>query len=243
MSSALVAVTFDAHDPAGLASFWGSLLDRRVIDEASGALLPADNTQVGLRFIAVDTEKSGRNRLHLHLTSTSLEDQQRTVAMALDLGGRHLDLGQLPEEDHVVLGDPAGNEFCVIEPGNTFLTGCGYLGEVTCEGSREVGLFWRDALGWSLVWDRDGETAVQSPAGGTKVSWGGPPVSPKQTRNRQRFDLEAADPPQEAARLVALGATRLGDRDGIVELADPDGNEFCLAPRPLAKEVSPPPIR
>jgi len=232
MSLTFVAVTFDVHDPAGLASFWGSLLDRQVVHEASGALLPADDTQVGLRFVAATTEKSGRNRLHLHLTSTSLEDQQRTVSLALSLGGRHLDVGQLPEEDHVVLGDPAGNEFCVIEPGNNFLAGCGYLGEVSCEGSREVGLFWRDALGWSLVWDRDEETAVQSPAGGTKVSWGGPPVSPKQTRNRQRFDLAAADPQREVARLVALGATRLGDRDGIVELADPDGNEFCVAPGP-----------
>jgi hypothetical protein len=55
-------------------------------------------------------------------------------------------------------------------------------------------------------------------------------VSPKQTRNRQRFDLAAADPLREVARLVALGATRLGDRDGSVELADPDGNEFCVAP-------------
>jgi Glyoxalase-like domain len=230
MSSRLVAVTFDAHDPTGLALFWGSLLGRQVVREAGGALLPADDTQVGLRFVAAATEKSGPNRLHLHLTSTSLDDQQRTVARALSLGGRHLDVGQLPEEDHVVLGDPEGDEFCVIEPGNNFLAGCGYLGEVSCEGSREVGLFWRDALGWPLVWDQDEETAVQSPAGGTKVSWGGPPGSPKHARNRQRFDLAAADLPREAARLVALGATRLGKRDGGVELADPDGNEFCVAP-------------
>ncbi|WP_426244448.1 VOC family protein [Nocardioides sp. LHG3406-4] len=231
MSSTLVAVTFDAHDPAGLASFWGSLLDRQVVHEAGGARLPADDTQVGLRFVAASSERSGPNRLHLHLTSTSLEDQEKTVAMALSLGGRHLDVGQLPEEEHVVLGDPEGNEFCVIEPGNNFLADCGHLGEVTCEGSREVGLFWSEALGWPVVWDRDGETAVQSPVGGTKISWGGPPVVPKQTRNRQRFDLAAGDPEGEVARLVALGATRLGDRGGSVELADPDGNEFCVAPR------------
>jgi hypothetical protein len=30
--------------------------------------------------------------------------------------------------------------------------------------------------------------------------------------------------------LVALGATGLGDRDGGVELADPDGNEFSVSP-------------
>ena len=78
-----------------------------------------------------------------------------------------------------MLADPGGNEFCVIEPGNRFLAGRGLLGEVTCDGTREVGLFWRDALGWPLVWDQGGETAVQSPQGGTKVSWGGPPVAPK----------------------------------------------------------------
>ena len=230
MSSRLVAVTFDSHDPAGLAGFWGSLLDREVVQEASGALLPAGDTQVGLRFVASPTEQSGPNRLHLHVTSTSDEDQQRTVEKALSLGGHHLDVGQLPEEGHIVLRDPGGNAFCVIEPGNNFLAGCGLLGEVSCEGSRDVGLFWRDALGWPLVWDQDEETAVQSPLGGTKVSWGGPPVAPKHGRNRQRFDLAATDLPAEVARLVALGATQLGDWDGALELSDPDGNEFDVVP-------------
>jgi len=229
MASTLVAVTFDALDPEGLASFWGGLLGRPIVPEPGGALLPAEDTQIGLRFVAAPTGRSGRNRLHLHLTSTSLDDQQRTVARALGLGGRHLDVGQLPEEEHIVLGDPEGNELCVIEPGNGFLAGCGHLGEVTCEGSRAVGLFWSEALGWPLVWDRDEETAIQLAAGGTKISWGGPPVAPKHARNRQRLDLDAAHPSAEAARLVSLGATRLGDHDGRVELADPDGNEFCVA--------------
>jgi catechol 2,3-dioxygenase-like lactoylglutathione lyase family enzyme len=201
-------------------------------------LLPGDDTQVGLRFAAVEAPDPtaaadpASSRLHLHLTSSSLDDQHATVDAALRLGGRHIDIGQRPEEGHIVLADPAGAAFCVIEPGNNFLAGTGFLGEVTCEGTRDVGLFWRDALGWPLVWDRDGETAVQSPQGGTKLSWGGPPVSPKHGRNRQRFDLAAPDPTAEAERLVALGATRLGDqdRDGAVELADPDGNEFSISP-------------
>ena len=226
----LVAVSFDAHDPAALAAFWAGLLGREIVGEPSGALLPGDDTQVGLRFVAAATKKSGQNRLHLHLTSSTLEDQRHTVERALGLGGRHLDVGQLPEENHVVLGDPGGNEFCVIEPGNNFLAGCGFLGEVACDGTRKVGLFWRDALGWPLVWDQDEETAVQSPRGGTKVAWGGPPVAPKDGRNRQRFDLAAPDPAAELERLVALGATELGDRDGGIELADPDGNEFSISP-------------
>jgi len=228
MPSRLVSVTFDAHDPAGLAAFWGRLLVREVVREASGALLRGDDTQVGLRFVAAPTEKSGLNRLHLHLTSTSPEDQLRTVDTALSLGGQHLDVGQLPDEDHVVLGDPGDNEFCVIGPGSNFLAGCGHLGEVSCDGSREVGLFWRDALSWPLVWDQDEETAIQSHLGGTKISWGGPPVVSKNGRNRQRFDLAAGDLPAEVARLVDLGATRLEDRDSGIELADPEGNEFFL---------------
>ncbi|GLY39683.1 hypothetical protein Amsp01_057070 [Amycolatopsis sp. NBRC 101858] len=37
-----------------------------------------------------------------------------------------------------MLADPAGYEFCVIEPGNGYLAGCGPLGELTCAGTRQV---------------------------------------------------------------------------------------------------------
>lgn len=231
MALHLVAVTFDAHDPVVVSRFWAALLDREVIDAQGGALLPGGETQVALRFVASAAKDAGSDRLHLHLTSTSPEDQQRTVDAALRLGARPLDVGQLPEESHVVLCDPDGNAFCVIEPGNNFLAGCGHLGEVTCEGARQVGLFWHEALEWPLVWDRDEETAVQSPLGGTKVSWGGPPVAPKALRNRQRLDLAATDLAADVARLVTLGATETGARAGGIELVDPDGNEFLVTPR------------
>jgi Glyoxalase-like domain len=232
MPSQLLALTFDAQDAPRLAAFWAGVLRREVVEDHRGVLLPGSDTQLGLRFVPGRAEKDGPNRMHLHLTSTTPADQQHTVAAALELGARHLDVGQLPEEGHVVLADPEGNEFCVIEAGNSFLAGCGFLGELACDGTREVGLFWSEALGWPLVWDQDQETAVQSPHGGTKVAWGGPPVAPKNGRNRQRFDLALVDGDlgAEVDRLAALGATRLGGtEDGTVELADPDGNEFWLS--------------
>jgi catechol 2,3-dioxygenase-like lactoylglutathione lyase family enzyme len=233
MLSRWLTVTFDAQDTARVAQFWAGMLGREVVEDVDGALLPGDGAQLGLRFVPGHTEKVGRNRVHLHLTSAGLADQQHMVATALNLGASHLDVGQLPEEEHVVLADPEGNEFCVIEPGNGFLAGCGLLGELTCDGTREVGLFWSEALGWPLVWDQDEETAIQSPQGGTKVAWGGPPVAPKTAWNRQRFDLTAeGDLQAQVDRLVALGATRLDlDKDGVVVLADPDGNEFCVRGR------------
>ncbi|WP_182523430.1 VOC family protein [Nocardioides dongkuii] len=226
----LVAVTFDVPDPARTAAFWGALLGRAAVEDDGGVLMPGDATQVGLRFGGGTTDPEGPARLHLHLTSTSEDDRARTIERALALGGRHLDVGQLPEEDHVVLADPVGGAFCVIGPDNGFLAGCGRLGEVTCDGSRNVGLFWSAALGWPLVWDQDEETAIQSPHGGTKVSWGGPPYDSKRGRNRQRLELEATDP-AEVARLVALGATVLTELPDTVELADPDGNEFRVRAR------------
>lgn len=227
----LVALTVDAHDPERLARFWAELLGWRADDDGT-TLLPTDDTGFLLRFLPSEAPKVAQNRRHLDLTSSSLQDQHGTVARALELGGRHADVGQRPEEPHVVLADPEGNEFCVIEPGNRFLAGCGFVGALACDGSQAVGYFWAEALGWPLVWDQDQETAVRSPHGGPKITWGGPPLMPRTGRDRWRFDLapaEGSDQQAEADRLVALGATRLGRDDaGALTMADPDGDEFRL---------------
>ena len=224
----LVAVAFDAREPTAVARFWAELLEREVVDEDDGVLLAGDDRQAGLRFVAASTQKVGPNRLHLHLTSSSPEEQGAMVEKALSIGGHPLNVGQLPQEGHVVLSDPGDNEFCVIEAGSGFLAGCGPLAEVACDGSRAVGLFWHQVLQWPLVWNQEQETAIQSLAGGTKLAWGGPPVARKQGRNRQRFDVAAADLETETARLTSLGATRLADVAEGVEFADPDGNEFRI---------------
>ena len=107
-----------------------------------------------------------------------------------------------------MLADPEGNELCVIEAGNGFLAGTGFLGELACDGTREVGLFWSAALGWPLGWDQDEETAVQSPLGGTRSvgrSPGGREDRPEPAVVRPRGRRHG-----EVERLVALGATRLG---------------------------------
>jgi len=155
------------------------------------------------------------------------------VAKAIQLGARHVDVGQRADEGHVVCADPGGIEFCVIEPDNAFLAGCGFVGELACDGDREVGLFWSEALGWPLVWDQDQETAIQAQHGGTKVAWGGPQVAPRAAGTTQRFDLTCTEGDQasEIERLVSLGASRVrvaDAGDGPVTLADPGGSEFRL---------------
>ena len=237
MTAQLRALTFDAHDPHLLARFWAGLLGFDPVDDPDGAAVrPTDDTGFRIRFLHSQQDKTRQNQMHFDLTSTSLADQQQRVARALELGGRHHDVGQGPDAAHVVLADPEGNEFCVIEPGNTFLAECGLIGAVACDGSQEVGYFWSRALGWPLVWDQDQETAIRSPHGGPKLTWGGPPVAPKADRNRLRFDLAPAaggDLRAEIDRLVTLGAKRIDespDGAGRAVLADPDGNEFSVWP-------------
>jgi predicted enzyme related to lactoylglutathione lyase len=238
MNARLLALCFDAHDPHELARFWVGVLGWEIADDphVGVTLLPSDDTGFPIRFLESQQPKVGQNQMHFDLTSTSLEDQQQTVARALELGGRHIDVGQRPEEGHVVLADPEGNEFCVIEPGNKFLADCGFLGAVSSDGSQKVGYFWSEALGWPLVWDQDEETAIRSPHGGPKITWGGPPVAPKHAKNRLHFDLAppaGGDQQAEVDRLVALGVARADIGQGEVSwvvMADPDGNEFCVYP-------------
>ncbi|GAA4046484.1 VOC family protein [Nonomuraea soli] len=238
MTAQLIALGFDANDPARLARFWAGLLGWESADDPHGGitLLPADDTGFRLRFLPSQEKKNRQNQAHFDLTSTSLEDQRRTVARALELGGSHLDIGQGPDADHVVMADPEGNEFCVIEPGNKFLADCGFIGALASDGTQAVGYFWAEALGWPLVWDQDEETAIRSPHGGPKITWGGPPVAEKTGKNRLHFDLAPSpggDLDAEVERLISLGATRLDigqGEAGHVVMADPDGNEFCVYP-------------
>ncbi|MGO8957785.1 MAG: VOC family protein [Streptosporangiaceae bacterium] len=241
MTCHLLALCFDANDPLRLARFWAGVLRWEMADNPHDgiALLPSDDTGFRIRFLPTHELEAGQNQLHFHLTSTSLQDQQETVARSLGLGARHIDIGQRPEEGHVVLADPEGNEFCVIEPGNNWLAGCGFFAELACDGSQEVGYFWSEALGWPLVWDQDQETSVRSPHGGPKISWGGPPLPPKTGTCRQHFDLAPpvhGDQQAEVDRLISLGATRVDIGQGEVSwvvMADPDGHEFCVYP-PIA---------
>jgi catechol 2,3-dioxygenase-like lactoylglutathione lyase family enzyme len=239
MACHLDALCVDAHHPQPLARFWSAVLGWEMVDEPPNgiALVPNDDTGFRIRFLATDEPKVGRNTMHLDLTSASIEAQQHTVARSLALGARHIDVGQRPEEGHVVLADPEGNEFCVIEAGNRFLADCGFIGALACDGSQEVGYFWRDALGWPLVWDQDLETAIRSPHGGPKVTWGGPPLMPRTGKNRLHFDLVPVvhcDQRSEVDRLLSLGAIRLDLGPGETErvrMADPDGNEFGVLTR------------
>lgn len=229
MALRLLAVAFQVRDAPEVGAFWTELLGREMTGDDRGVCVPGDDTQVGLRFVETETEiDTGPNRLHLHLTSTDLDDQMATVRRVEALGGRII--RHRPEEGHVVMADPGRNEFCVIEPDNGFLEGTGFLGEVTDHGPPESGRFWSEALGWPLVWEQGLQTAIQSPLGGTKLSWDVRERDRPYGSKQQWFDLVADDLAVENERLVGLGAFSLGAEGETVVLADAGGNRFTLSP-------------
>jgi catechol 2,3-dioxygenase-like lactoylglutathione lyase family enzyme len=123
MASKFTELAIDCADPKSLARFWCAVLDYEVLEEDDGfvaigsPLVSEGKNHLGpvppaLTFASVPEVKTGKNRLHLDVNPTDRE-QDEEVRRLLDLGARHVDVGQ-GDEGWVVLADPEGNEFCVL---------------------------------------------------------------------------------------------------------------------------------
>ncbi len=119
MSLRMESITIDAVDPPVLAAFWGAVLewDRRTDEDGDIWVEPGEgHAEYGiarpLLFVRVPEAKSAKNRLHLDLVP---DDQEREVERLESLGATRPDIGQSGNESWVVLADPEGNEFCVLD--------------------------------------------------------------------------------------------------------------------------------
>ena len=105
-------VTVDARDPQALGQWWAAALGWVIIFEDEFEVEIRQQVEVvpGLLFVANAEAKVTKNRRHLDLRP---DDQDAEVARLVDLGARHVDIGQ-KNAKWVVLCDPEGNEFCVL---------------------------------------------------------------------------------------------------------------------------------
>jgi predicted enzyme related to lactoylglutathione lyase len=110
------AITFDSTDALRLAEFWAAALGRVVDDGAT-----ADFASIGLHedasarphfmFMKVPEGKTAKNRVHLDLITTDLEDEaERLVGLGARRGDEHREDGAR----WVTFADPDGNEFDVV---------------------------------------------------------------------------------------------------------------------------------
>ncbi|WP_026851277.1 VOC family protein [Glaciibacter superstes] len=120
MTALISHTTFDCLDAYPLSVFWGKVLgfaqDVDNPDEPGDAecmIFSPDGAQ-RLLFIEVPEAKQVKNRLHLDLVpAEGTRDQELT--RLLELGAHTVDDRRLPDgSGWVVLGDPEGNEFCIL---------------------------------------------------------------------------------------------------------------------------------
>lgn len=111
-----IAVTIDGADPHPLAAFWSALLDLPLDDDPLpgwARIGRAEGPLPVLTFQPVAEPKQEKVRLHLDI---GVDDIDRGITQVLGLGGSKT--GERHEYDEdvvVVMTDPAGNEFCLVQ--------------------------------------------------------------------------------------------------------------------------------
>jgi predicted enzyme related to lactoylglutathione lyase len=245
MPTRLVELGVDSADPSAQARFWAAALGWEVADDGpdEASVEPAgfdypSPTALPLVFAPVPEPKTVKNRVHLDLASASADDQAEQVRRLKDRGAAAVDIGQ-GDVPWVVLADPEGNEFCVLEPREVYRD-TGPVAAVLVDSADPVAQarFWTEATGWPVIESGPDFASLRSPAGtGPFLEFLRVPEA-KTVKDRMHLDIRphpGEDHLAEAKRLQDLGARPVdvgqGDVPWVV-LADPEGNEFCvLTPR------------
>lgn len=231
-------VNIDAHDPTTLGRFWEALLGSATVtdepDLFETRLSVPDGPALDLCFSRVPEPVAPDPRLHLDLSGG--ERQAEVVERALALGARHLDIGQR-DVPWVVLADPEGNPFCVMEQRPEYAVSgpIAALPLDSADPARDAE-FWAELSGWTPV-DSGMPAALRHPSGRGVLLELCPERAPKgDLKNRLHLDirLERGDDPDAVVRrVVELGGGELHPDWGELPwrvVTDPSGNELCLLP-------------
>lgn len=96
--------------------FWSSALDyavREPIDDDFALLRPRDGDGPNVSLDAHHSERTLPPRIHLDLYA---EDQTAEVHRLRSLGAREISWDKRPDDaDYIIMEDPEGNRFCVID--------------------------------------------------------------------------------------------------------------------------------
>ncbi|EWM10759.1 VOC family protein [Kutzneria sp. 744] len=125
MVTHIVATTIDCADPHRLAEFWSAVLGYRTVQTGNSTdgtafveIGPSDwDTARGGAVLFEEVPnvppKTGKNRVHLDVAAPPGRHRIE-IERILGLGATRVDIGQRSDEPWIVLADPEGNEFCVL---------------------------------------------------------------------------------------------------------------------------------
>ena len=109
-------LTMDADDVESLAKFWCEATDYKVADSHYPILAVLASDKPGyprLLILQVPETKTAKNRLHMEFEASDLKSEaERIVALGATLIAER----QFGETKWIVMQDPEGNEFCLVDP-------------------------------------------------------------------------------------------------------------------------------
>jgi catechol 2,3-dioxygenase-like lactoylglutathione lyase family enzyme len=108
------SVVWGVRDIPRAIEFWAAALDYELLrpPDDDWAVLQPHEGQEGIQLSLKLTNSDGPHRHHLDLFS---DDQAADVERFLELGADPVDWEYEADADYVVLSDPDGNRFCIVQ--------------------------------------------------------------------------------------------------------------------------------
>jgi catechol 2,3-dioxygenase-like lactoylglutathione lyase family enzyme len=113
-------VAIGVTDAQRAAEFWSAALGYTLREDGFGGwakvLVPPDDAGTAIALQLSQTQPQPHPRLHFDLHAADAREQESEAARLVSLGARRVDWDSYPEDpDFIVLEDPDGNRFCIVD--------------------------------------------------------------------------------------------------------------------------------
>jgi catechol 2,3-dioxygenase-like lactoylglutathione lyase family enzyme len=113
-------VALGVTDARRAAQFWSAALGYTLREDGFGGwarvLVPSEGAGTAIALQLSETLPQDHPRLHFDLHAANADEQEAEAARLVSLGARRVDWDSYPEDpDFVVLEDPEGNRFCIVD--------------------------------------------------------------------------------------------------------------------------------
>jgi catechol 2,3-dioxygenase-like lactoylglutathione lyase family enzyme len=113
-------VALGVTDVQRAAEFWSAALGYRLREDGFGGwakvLMPPGESGTAIALQLSQTPPQDHPRLHFDLHVADVTEQEAEAARLVSLGAQRVDWDSYPEDpDFIVLADPDGNLFCIVD--------------------------------------------------------------------------------------------------------------------------------
>jgi catechol 2,3-dioxygenase-like lactoylglutathione lyase family enzyme len=113
-------VALGVNDVSRAAAFWSAALGYTLREDGFGGwakvLVPPDGAGTAIALQFSQTPPQDHPRLHFDLHVAGVQEQEAEAGRLVSLGARRVNWDSYPEDpDFIVLEDPDGNRFCIVD--------------------------------------------------------------------------------------------------------------------------------